>query len=150
MSSGNSNRNQEVEQPPSVMTEAVLKPSTKSYCQHLNRASGYTFENDKGEPELDYKSLLDSLRTTGFQATHYGRAVDIVSEMLRERDQPFNPDMNIEDEMIRPRTACTIFLSYTSNMISSGLRENIRFLIKNKLVNCVVTTASEIEEDLIK
>jgi len=70
--------------------------------------------------------------------------------MLRERSQPFTPDEMIEDEFTRPRTGCTIFLAYTSNMISSGIREHIRFLVKYRLVDCLVTTAGGVEEDLIK
>lgn len=34
----------------------------------------------------------------------------------------------------RANAKCTIFLSYTSNIISSGLRETIKFLVKHKLV----------------
>src|SRR3989338_3125389 len=44
----------------------------------------------------------------------------------------------------------TIFLGYTSNMISSGIREAICYLVKNRMVDVVVTTAGGIEEDLIK
>ena len=43
-----------------------------------------------------------------------------------------------------------IFLGYTSNMISSGLREIFRYLTQHKLIDCIVTTAGGIEEDLIK
>ncbi len=35
-------------------------------------------------------------------------------------------------------------------MISSGVRETILFLVKHKLVHCIVTTAGGIEEDFIK
>ena len=35
----------------------------------------------------------------------------------------------------RDRTNCTIFLGYTSNMISSGVRDTIRFLVQNNMVN---------------
>lgn len=35
-------------------------------------------------------------------------------------------------------------------MISSGLREIIRFIVQHKLVDCIVTTAGGVEEDLIK
>jgi deoxyhypusine synthase len=45
---------------------------------------------------------------------------------------------------------CTIFLGYTSNLISSGLRETIRYLVQNKMVDCIVSTAGGIEEDFIK
>ena len=34
----------------------------------------------------------------------------------------------------RPVTNCTIFLGYTSNLISSGVRETLRFLVKNNMV----------------
>ena len=44
----------------------------------------------------------------------------------------------------------TIFLGYTSNLISSGLRETIRYLIQHKHVSAIVTTAGGVEEDLIK
>lgn len=44
----------------------------------------------------------------------------------------------------------TIFLGYTSNLISSGLRETFRYLVQYKHVSAIVTTAGGIEEDLIK
>lgn len=44
----------------------------------------------------------------------------------------------------------TIFLGYTSNMISSGLRETFRYLVQYKHVSAIVTTAGGIEEDIIK
>ena len=49
-----------------------------------------------------------------------------------------------------PNEPLTLFLGYTSNLISSGLREIIRFLAQHRLVDCLVTTAGGIEEDLIK
>lgn len=48
------------------------------------------------------------------------------------------------------RTNCTIFLSYTSNMMSCGIREYIRFLVQHKMVDAICTTAGGIEEDFIK
>lgn len=44
----------------------------------------------------------------------------------------------------------TVFLGYTSNLISSGVRESIRYLVEHKHVSCLVTTAGGVEEDLIK
>lgn len=43
-----------------------------------------------------------------------------------------SPDTSAAEE--DTRTPCTIFLSYTSNMISSGIRETIKFLVQHKLV----------------
>uniref|UniRef100_A0A3Q2PNP8 deoxyhypusine synthase n=1 Tax=Fundulus heteroclitus TaxID=8078 RepID=A0A3Q2PNP8_FUNHE len=48
------------------------------------------------------------------------------------------------------KSGCTIFLGYTSNLISSGVRESIRYLAEHKMVDVIVTTAGGIEEDLIK
>lgn len=138
-------------QPPSSTAEAVLKPSSKSFCADLSRVRGYTFEDaTTGEPKLDFNQLFASFLQTGFQATQLGNAIKIVDEMLASREAPFVPDAKIEDDFIRPRTGCTIFLAYTSNMISSGIREHIKFLVKNRMVDCIVTTAGGIEEDLIK
>jgi deoxyhypusine synthase len=49
-----------------------------------------------------------------------------------------------------PLRRCKIFLAYTSNLVSSGLRETIRFLVQHRMVDVVVTTAGGIEEDIIK
>ena len=45
---------------------------------------------------------------------------------------------------------CTIFLGYTSNMISCGNREIIRYLCEHKMIDCIVTTGGGIEEDFMK
>jgi len=62
---------------------------------------------------------------------------------------PLDPD-DVEKAPPPPDAKCTIFLGYTSNLISSGLRETLRFLVQHRHVDCVVTTAGGIEEDLIK
>jgi len=41
-------------------------------------------------------------------------------------------------------------LGYTSNLISSGLRETLRWLVQHKHVSAIVTTAGGVEEDFIK
>lgn len=61
------------------------------------------------------------------------------SILIIQRKQRSNPDQPL-----------TLFLGYTSNLISSGLREIIRFLAQHKLVDCLVTTAGGVEEDFIK
>src|SRR3989344_584776 len=86
---------------------------------------GYDF--DKG---INYNEIIDSYATTGFQATHLSKAIEIINEMIKER--------------------AFIYLGYTSNMVSSGLRDVFRFLVKHKMVNFLVTTAGGIEEDIIK
>lgn len=66
-------------------------------------------------------------------------------ELTKDKQEPYE-----DDEFIRRRNNCTIFLGYTSNMVSSGLRETIRFLVQHKLVDCIVATAGGVEEDFIK
>ena len=46
--------------------------------------------------------------------------------------------------------SATLFLGFTSNLISSGVREQLKFLMKNKMIDVLVTTAGGVEEDFIK
>lgn len=71
----------------------------------------------------------------------------------RLSDEPINPEKESDeflDPEVRKKTRCTIFLGYTSNMISCGMREIIRFLVEHKMVDCIVTSSGGIEEDFIK
>uniref|UniRef100_A0A7I4FLF2 Deoxyhypusine synthase n=1 Tax=Physcomitrium patens TaxID=3218 RepID=A0A7I4FLF2_PHYPA len=70
----------------------------------------------------------------------------------RLSDDPIDEDTNddYKDPEYRKGVKCKIFLGCTSNLISSGVRETIRFLIEHKMVDVLVTTAGGIEEDLIK
>jgi deoxyhypusine synthase len=67
-------------------------------------------------------------------------------------DEPLDENESDEysDPKVRAQTRCNIFLGYTSNLISSGLREVILHLVKHKHVAALVTTAGGIEEDFIK
>ncbi|MEW5306067.1 MAG: hypothetical protein WDW36_008564 [Sanguina aurantia] len=97
---------------------------------------------------------MESLFTTGFQATSLGQAVNEVNRMIQWRlsDEPVGPhtDPDHVDPEYRKTVRTRIFLAYTSNLVSSGVREHIRYLVQNKMVDVVVTTAGGIEEDLIK
>ena len=112
---------------------------------------GYDFEGG-----LDLQALLDAFATTGFQATCFGQAVAEVRRMLRWRlaDEPVGREAEVDPAYARPEvraaTRTKIFLGYTSNLISSGVREALRFLCKHRLVDVLVTTAGGVEEDIIK
>jgi len=54
------------------------------------------------------------------------------------------------DPVVRQNTRCTIFLGYTSNMASCGMREYVRYLCQHSMVTCIVTTCGGIEEDIMK
>ncbi|HVY01831.1 MAG TPA: deoxyhypusine synthase [Candidatus Nanoarchaeia archaeon] len=89
------------------------------------RIEGYDFNRG-----IDYKKLLESFKTTGFQATALHDAIEITNLMIKDK--------------------ATIFLSYTSNMVSAGTRDIIRYLVEHKKVNILITTAGGVEEDFIK
>ncbi|CAH4037440.1 probable deoxyhypusine synthase [Pieris brassicae] len=132
---------------PDVAVSAVLAPSQELPAE-TPTVCGYDWENG-----TDYNKILESYERSGFQATSFGKAVTEINKMLKCRSVPLsdeNRDPYEEDIFIKKTTNCTIFLGYTSNMISSGLRDTIRFLVKNKLVDCIVTTAGGVEEDFIK
>ncbi|CAG0882150.1 unnamed protein product [Cyprideis torosa] len=126
------------------------------------KVQGYDFNDG-----IDHHKLLSSYRLSGFQATNFGKAVEEILKMLECRDTPLdktngdwmpesvstNSDSQCSSDkasFYRPQTNCTIFLGYTSNMVSCGVRESIRFLVEHKMVDCIVTTAGGVEEDLIK
>lgn len=136
------------ELPPSVK-DAILAPSDP-VPEDSEEVRGYDFSVG-----VDYGALLDSYRTTGFQATNFGKAVKEINQMIKKKLEPIpEPEDGVNvspfDPGDRPLNNCTIFLGFTSNMISSGVRETIKFLLANNMVDCVVTTAGGIEEDLIK
>ena len=111
--------------------EQLKKAKEKDFVQPLMtlddwpEVKGYDF--DKG---LNFNEFIKSLYNTGFQATQLSEAIQIFKDMKKDK--------------------ATIFLGFTSNMVSCGVREQIKYLVKNKLVDVLVTTAGGVEEDLIK
>ncbi|EPB74989.1 deoxyhypusine synthase, partial [Ancylostoma ceylanicum] len=96
---------------------------------------------------------MASYLSTGFQATHLGKAIMEVNAMLDAREKEQTDEKRghfFPYPEKRPIPSCTIFLGYTSNLVSSGLREVLRFVVQHNLVDCVVTSAGGVEEDLIK
>lgn len=134
---------------PSAAQAAVLQPSEKL---------GSSFPIVRGpnlEEEQTLESLLSSFSTIGFQASGVSKACEIIEKMRKWRmsDEPVADDEHDEefrDENVRKNIGATIFLGFTSNLISSGLREVLVFLVKHRFVSAIVTTAGGVEEDLIK
>ncbi|CAD7004637.1 probable deoxyhypusine synthase [Ceratitis capitata] len=132
---------------PDIAKEAVLKRS-ENIPEGTSIVKGYDWNQG-----IDYSKLLQSYVNTGFQATNLGLAIKEINKMLDCRQEPVKPeeeDAHESDEFIKRKHRCTIFLGFTSNLVSSGLRETLRFLVEHKMVDCVVTTAGGIEEDFIK
>jgi deoxyhypusine synthase len=74
--------------------------------------------------------LVESLGDVGFQATGLRKAADIMVDMKRNKAK--------------------IYLTFTSNMVTSGLRGLFAQLIELGVVDVVVTTTGGIEEDIMK
>uniref|UniRef100_A0A2S2QFW8 deoxyhypusine synthase n=1 Tax=Sipha flava TaxID=143950 RepID=A0A2S2QFW8_9HEMI len=129
---------------PQKASEAVLKKSVDISSENPT-VKGYDWNNG-----IDYEKLLSIYRYSGFQATNFGLSVEQINKMLDEKEKPFEEDIYEEDEFIKRQSNCTIFLGYTSNMVSCGNRDAIRFIVQHKMVDCIVTTAGGVEEDLIK
>jgi deoxyhypusine synthase len=86
---------------------------------------GYNFSKP-----FNFTQFIASLKTTGFQATNLGIAIDLIKKMRRE---------NLK-----------IILTFTSNLITSGIRDIIAWLVKNRHVHALCTTGGGIEEDIMK
>ena len=86
---------------------------------------GYDFEE-----KFDFNKFMESYKNMGIQATNLGVAIDIVNQMIA--DNAF------------------IFLTCTSNMVSSGNREIIKFLVKHKMIHAISISEGGIEEDIVK
>ena len=132
--------------------DAIFQPSQLEEGEAGLRVEGLQI-SESGGP-ITVEELASSFITTGFQATNLGLAIEEVNKMLSWRlsDDPIKETDSEErtDPAFRKHQKCTIFLSFTSNMISCGVREVIRFLVQHKLVDVIVTTAGGIEEDFIK
>ncbi|XP_067612687.1 probable deoxyhypusine synthase [Eurosta solidaginis] len=132
---------------PDIAKEAVLKRSD-NIEEGTPIVEGYDWNDG-----VNYNKLLESYTNTGFQATNLGLAIQEINKMLDCRQRPIElseEDVYEKDEFVKRKYSCTIFLGYTSNLVSSGLRETLRFLVEHQMVDCVVTTAGGVEEDFIK
>uniref|UniRef100_A0A3Q3FIJ2 Deoxyhypusine synthase n=1 Tax=Labrus bergylta TaxID=56723 RepID=A0A3Q3FIJ2_9LABR len=116
---------------------SVIYRDTLPIPEETPKVKGYDFNQG-----VNHKALLQSYLNTGLQATNVGLAIQQINSMKGCVD---------EDPSTCPcLRSCTIFLGYTSNLISSGIRESIRYVVEHSMVDVIVTTAGGIEEDLIK
>jgi deoxyhypusine synthase len=115
-----SNKNNE--EKAKIAEQAIMKASEEIDGISIK---GYDFNK-----EFNFNKLIKSLGSTGFQATNLAKAIDIIKEMRKNQ--------------------AYIFLGYTSNMVSSGLREIFRYLAEHKMIDVIVTSAGGVEEDFIK
>ena len=122
-------------QAPTRSTDAVLKTSDP-VPEGVHNVCGIEF-NDYKDRDITASELVANMTNMGFQASAVADAARIINNMRDYRD----PEKG---------TKTTIFLGYTSNLVSSGLRSILRYLVEHKHVSAIVTTAGGVEEDLIK
>ncbi len=107
-----------------------LKKGHENVLRESEEPKGLAIRGYDFNQGVDYDKLIDSFASTGFQATHLAKAIELIKQMRKDK--------------------CTIYLGYTSNMVTSGLRDVFRYLTEHKLVDIIVTTAGGVEEDIIK
>ena len=64
---------------PQLVKDAILA-SSEPVPEGSEEVRGYDFSSG-----VDYSALLASYRTTGFQATNFGKAVEEINKMVRAR-----------------------------------------------------------------
>jgi deoxyhypusine synthase len=101
------------------------RPQNTSELRDHPDIKGFNLEEDH-----DIKSIFENFSRTGFQASNLSQALEIIKAMRREK--------------------ATIFFGCTSNQISCGNRELIRYLVQHKYIHALVITAGGIEEDIAK
>src|SRR5580704_13769813 len=84
------------------------------------------------EPSQDVVILLEKMyRAGGFMGRHLAEVAKIYTEML---DDP----------------VCTKFLSFPAALISTGIRGVVVDMIKEKMVDVIVTTCGTLDHDLAR
>jgi deoxyhypusine synthase len=81
-------------------------------------------------PGMSVEELVDSFSSLGYQSSELNQAVEVILKMKQSGSK--------------------IFLTFTSNMVTSGLRGLFSQLCNLKIPNILVTTSGAIEEDIMK
>ncbi|ANZ74011.1 BA75_01642T0 [Komagataella pastoris] len=136
---------------PDILSESVLKSSVP-VPEDFVEVKGIDYSKPESR-NMKAKDLIKGMKTMGFQASSLSEACEIIDEMRRWRGK------HVDDLEEHERKGefdsegyqkSTIFMGYTSNLISSGLRDTLRYLVQNKMISAIVASAGGIEEDLIK
>lgn len=112
------------------MTQDNREIVRKNLFKYSEEISGKVIKGYDFSQGVDYEKIVKSFSSSGFQASNFSKATEIINMMIKDKAK--------------------IYFGYTSNMVSSGLRETIRWLIQNKKVDICVTTGGGVEEDIIK
>ena len=92
MAEGKEQQVQETQALPDSVTQALFLKSDPNPNEFTTRVEGYHFSKpDQPGGKVDYHALLESFRTSGFQATNFGLAVDQVNQMVCGCSVDFQP-----------------------------------------------------------
>ncbi len=80
--------------------------------------------------EMQVRDLISSYKNLGYQSTELEKASNVIVKMKKDNAK--------------------IFLTYTSNMVTSGLRGFFAQIISLGMADAIVTTVGGIEEDIMK
>lgn len=80
--------------------------------------------------KFDGGRMQESFASCGFQATNLARGIEIIGRMRKE--------------------GATVFLTFTSNMVASGLRGLFSEMCRQKLVDVIITAGGSLDHDLIR
>ena len=106
------------------------KTSRKSILKPSKEVPGISIKGYDFSKGVNYEKIVDSYASTGFQASHLSKAIEIINKIIDEK--------------------ATIFLGVTSNLITSGIRDIVRYLAENKMIDVLVTTGGGIDDDIVK
>ncbi len=112
--------------------ESEIKKSVNDYAAQVENSINFDV-SVKGldlEQDITLDDLIKSYETTGFQASHIYMAVQEVRRMRAAKAR--------------------IYMGCTSNMMTCGVREILKYLAKNRFFEVFVITGGGIEEDIIK
>ncbi len=84
----------------------------------------------KWKKGIKVNELVEQMGSTGFQGVELKKAADVIIKMKK--------------------SGAKIYLTFTSNMVTSGLRGFFAQLIELGLVDVIVTTVGGIEEDIMR
>lgn len=110
--------------------EKELQKAKNAVFKKAKEVKGVKIQGPDFNKKVSLQELIDSYEGIGFQASNLFKAIEIIKEMRASKAK--------------------IYLAYTSGIISSGLRDIVRYLAEHKLVDVLITTTGGIEEDLIK
>ncbi len=108
----------------------ALEKARKEVFKKSKEVKGTEIKGPDFNKSLSLSELINSYKNIGFQASNLHKAIEIIKKMREEK--------------------ATIFLAYTSGIVSSGLRDIVKYLAEKKLVDVLITTTGGIEEDIIK